>query len=58
LSGVVQQTLLEAYQAAAQLWSLPPDKREAWLIQVLTNNLRDEIRKARSDKRDARRDIG
>ena len=56
LSGVVQQTLLEAYQAEAQFRSLPPDKREAWLIQVLTNNLQDEIRKARSDKRDARRE--
>ena len=56
LSGVVQQTLLEAYQAEELFRSLPPHKRKAWLRQVLSNNLQDEFRKARSDKRDARRE--
>jgi RNA polymerase sigma-70 factor (ECF subfamily) len=56
LSGVVQQTLLETYQAEEQFRRLPPHMREAWLRRVLTNNLQDEIRKVRSDKRDARRE--
>jgi RNA polymerase sigma-70 factor (ECF subfamily) len=44
LSGVVQQTLLEAYQARD---GFPPDvaQQTAWLRRALANNLNDEIRK-------------
>src|SRR5262245_27172021 len=55
LSGVVQQTLLEAHQAA-DLRRSPTSERLTWLRRVLANNLADEIRKYRSDKRDAGRE--
>jgi RNA polymerase sigma-70 factor (ECF subfamily) len=44
LSGVVQQTLLDAYQAAQ---SFPTDapQQAAWLRRALANNLTDEIRR-------------
>jgi RNA polymerase sigma-70 factor (ECF subfamily) len=44
LSGIVQQTLLEAYQAAERF---PRDaaRQAAWLRRALANNLTDEIRK-------------
>lgn len=56
LSGVVQQTLLEAHgdRAIAQR---PDDERLAWLRRTLANNLTDELRKARSDKRDVVREV-
>ena len=49
-SGVVQQTLLEAYEAKL---SLPHDEHElmTWLRRVLANNLTDEIRKLESARR-------
>ncbi len=56
LSGVVQQTLLEAHLAKDQMQDLPSDKRLAWLRRVLAHNLADEIRKVRSDKRDVGRE--
>src|SRR5262245_65828388 len=56
LSGIVQQTLLEAYLAKEQVRDQPSDRRLAWLRRVLANNLNDEVRKARSDKRDTRRE--
>ena len=46
VSGVVQQTLLEAHQALGKLKDQSDSKRVAWLRQILANNLRDEIRKA------------
>jgi len=56
LSGIVQQTLLEAHLAKHQLCDQPSDQRRAWLRRVLCHNLTDEIRKIRSHKRDARRE--
>jgi RNA polymerase sigma-70 factor (ECF subfamily) len=44
LSGVVQQTLLEAYQARSRFPS-GPGQQAAWLRRALANNLTDEIRK-------------
>lgn len=49
LSGVVQQTLLEAHQA-------PGAVPLAWLRRVLANNLGDEIRKLTAAKRDLGRE--
>jgi RNA polymerase sigma-70 factor (ECF subfamily) len=56
LSGVVQQTLLEAYQALAQLQAWTEAQRAAWLRRALANNLTDEIRRLRTDKRDVGRE--
>jgi len=56
LSGIVQQTLLEAHQAHEEVIDLPSDERVAWLRRILAHNLVDEVRKLTSDKRDARRE--
>ena len=56
LSGVVQQTLLEAHPAQ-QASQNPSDRfRAAWLRQLLANNLRDEIRKVTAQARDVQRE--
>ena len=49
LSGVVQQTLLEAYQAR-EGFPYGADQQAAWLRRILANNLTDEIRKAGSQR--------
>src|SRR6185312_3991659 len=56
LSGVVQQTLLEAHLAQDGLRSQPSHNQLAWLRSVLAHNLADEIRKVKSEKRDVRRE--
>jgi RNA polymerase sigma-70 factor (ECF subfamily) len=54
LSGVVQQTLLEAHQAWEQLRHWDEDRQAAWLRRALAHNLTDEVRKLGT----ARRDVG
>ena len=56
LSGVVQQTLLEAYQAGRRLADVTDRQKAAWLKQVLTHNLADEVRKLTAARRDAGRE--
>ena len=58
LSGVVQQTLFEAYQAFAQLEGWNEVQRAAWLRRALANNLTDEIRKLRAVGRDVGQELG
>ncbi len=55
LSGVVQQTLLEACQASDKM---PQQEHEIarWLRRILANNLRDEVRKLYAQARDAARE--
>jgi RNA polymerase sigma-70 factor (ECF subfamily) len=56
LSGIVQQTLLEAHQARGQFARLEPGARAAWLRRILANNLADELRRRATAKRDAARE--
>jgi RNA polymerase sigma-70 factor, ECF subfamily len=57
LSGVVQQTLLEAVQETRRA---PSERTEgetaAWLRSILGHNLADSLRKLAARKRDVRRD--
>jgi RNA polymerase sigma-70 factor (ECF subfamily) len=54
VSGIVQQTLLEAHQAMSELASVGEERQTAWLRQALSNNLSDEIRRLSAKKRDIR----
>jgi RNA polymerase sigma-70 factor (subfamily 1) len=56
LSGVVQQTLLEAWLAWEQFRRLSEAEKPAWLRRALAANLLDELRKRRAQKRDVRRE--
>ena len=54
-SDVVQQTLLEAH-AKREQFTGGDEALLAWLRKVLTNNIRDAVRRARRQKRDVRRE--
>ena len=56
LSGVVQQTLLEAHQLLSQGQPVEPADLPPLLRRLLANNLADEARKARTLKRDTGRE--
>src|SRR5262249_43909305 len=56
LSGVVQQTLLEAHRASDQLRQWDEPRRLAWLRKALANNLTDEVRKLGTAARDVGRE--
>jgi RNA polymerase sigma-70 factor, ECF subfamily len=57
LSGVVQQTLLEAYQAFDQFRAWDEARKAAWLRKALAHNLADEVRKLRTAGRDVAREL-
>lgn len=56
VSGVVQTTMMEAYQQTDTWTPLDEDARYAWLRRVFANNLLDEIRRFRSQARDVSRE--
>jgi RNA polymerase sigma-70 factor (ECF subfamily) len=56
LSGVVQQTLLEAYRQPPPVPLANAAQEAAWLRRILANNLADELRKLHAGKRDVGRE--
>jgi RNA polymerase sigma-70 factor (ECF subfamily) len=56
LSGVVQQTLFEAFLAWDQCRGQDEVRRACWLRRILASNLADEMRRLKTDKRDLGRE--
>jgi RNA polymerase sigma-70 factor (ECF subfamily) len=56
LSGVVQQTLLEAHRAGDRPAERCDEALARWLRQILANNLVDEVRRFRTQARDVQRE--
>src|SRR5262249_3053228 len=56
VSGVVQQTLLEAYRALPGFGTGGTAPTLAWLRRILANNLADEVRRLGAAKRDLARE--
>ena len=56
MSGVVQQTLLEAHRSLERMGDWNEAQKAAWLRRMLANNLADEIRKLRTQGRDVGRE--
>lgn len=56
LSGIVQQTLLEAHQAGERWTTASDGQRLGWLRKALVHNLADELRKLAAGKRDLGRE--
>jgi RNA polymerase sigma-70 factor (ECF subfamily) len=55
-SDIVQQTLLEAYQARDRCPSQDPARQAAWLRKILAHNLANAVRDAERARRDVRRE--
>jgi RNA polymerase sigma-70 factor (ECF subfamily) len=56
ISGAVQQTLFEAHQALRSSYEGDEAGLAAWLRRILANNLRDEMRKLRANRRNVIRE--
>src|SRR3954452_13697835 len=56
VSGVVQETFLEAHQNWTQFHGKTQPELSAWLRQILAHNLADALRALRRDKRDIARE--
>jgi RNA polymerase sigma-70 factor (ECF subfamily) len=56
ISGVVQKTLLEAYQSLASC-QIQEGQKAAWLRKILANNLMDEMRRLGAAVRDVTREV-
>jgi RNA polymerase sigma-70 factor (ECF subfamily) len=55
LSGMIDETLLKAWQAWDRFHVWSAEEKAAWLRTVLANLLRDEIAKVHAGRRDVRR---
>jgi RNA polymerase sigma-70 factor (ECF subfamily) len=56
LSGVVQDTLLEAHRHMDKLQKMTPAEQEAWLRTALNHNLLDVVRSLKTRKHDVGRE--
>jgi RNA polymerase sigma-70 factor (ECF subfamily) len=56
VSGVVQQTMLEAHKVLSQTEGMNEAQLLGWLRRILVNNMMDETRRLRRQKNDAGRE--